>query len=267
MLSYLPSGALYFAQRNITGRSKVSIREINFGWEHHRKVAHETGAKSLIEFGAGKTLAQNIYLADVLEQQTVVDLFPMMELEMVNQAIDQLKALGAHVDGRHVASVEDLEEIYRIRYIAPFDMRRTDFADGQFDLCVSTNTLEHIPRQDIVDIFAELARVIRPGGTVSALIDYSDHYSHTDPSISRVNYLQFSQSEWARHNHDNHYQNRMRHGHYGAIFSDAGFERSWEEPLNPTSGDGVAIHPDAISGEETDLATAGLWRLTRRDAA
>jgi hypothetical protein len=27
-------------------------------------------------------------------------------------------------------------------------------------------------------------------------IDFTDHFSHSDPSISSVNFLQFSESQW-----------------------------------------------------------------------
>lgn len=266
ILSGLPSGALYFAQRHITGRSRLRLTNPSDSWHHHRKVIQETGAKTLIEFGAGKSLVQNLYLSDVIPHQTVVDLNPMLELGLVNEVIAQLKALGCTIDGRPVRSLDELEEIYGIRYLAPFDMRNSGFEAASFDICVSTNTLEHIPRDDIAAIFRELARIIRPGGLVSAVIDYSDHYAHSDRSIGRLNYLIFSEQDWVRYNHSNHYQNRMRHNHYGEIFQAAGFQRDWDEPVDFADPDGLELRPELCTGAASDHATRGYWRLSPRAA-
>ncbi len=44
------------------------------------------------------------------------------------------------------------------------DVQRLSFADGSFDLCTSTEVFEHVP--DDHAGFAELHRVLRPGGSV-----------------------------------------------------------------------------------------------------
>ena len=149
VLSYLPGGFLYFAQQHITGKSKVRIGEPYIGWEHHLEIIKSTNAKKVIEFGAGKSLAQNLFLSAYVESQCVVDLNPMLDLQMVNEAINQLKAIGVKIDGRNISSIDELRDIYNIQYLAPYDMRQTDFDTGSFDLCISTNTLEHIPASDI----------------------------------------------------------------------------------------------------------------------
>ena len=266
LLSRLPGGALYFVQRHVTRRSRVDIRMIHEGWKYHREAVERTGAKRLIEFGAGKTLAQNLYLSDLLDLQEVVDLNPMMELGMVNEAIVQLVALGASLDGRPVRSAAELEEIYGIRYRAPFDMRATGHQDASFDICVSTNTLEHVPRDDIAAIFTELRRILRPDGRVSAMIDYSDHYAHSDRSLSRLHYLTLSETEWQRHNHANHYQNRLRHGHYADIFASTGFAVLSDEPTDYADPAGLALRDELCTGAPTDFATTGFWQLTPDDA-
>ncbi len=266
LLSYMPSGALYFAQRNITKRSRVNITEIHEGWHHHMRVAKQYGSKNLIEFGAGKTLAQNLYLSTVVESQTVVDLFHMVEIDMVNEAITQLIALGVPLKASRITSIEDIQDTFNIRYLAPFDMADTDFADGTFDLCASTNTLEHIPGADIARIFKELHRVMAPGGIVSAMIDYSDHYAHSDKSINRLHYLQFSEADWAKHNHDNHYQNRLRHNHHKALMTTPGFDVLEENPTDYCELGSVMPRTELITDHESDLSTTGFWVLQKPQA-
>lgn len=261
LLSYMPGEVLYFAQQHITKRSKVTINEPYIGWKHHLEIIKKAGSKKIIEFGAGKTLAQNLFLSTHVESQCVVDLNPMLDLQMVNAAINQLKAIGVKIDGRNISSVEELNDIYNIQYLAPYDMRKTDFDSDSFDLCISTNTLEHIPASDIRDIFIELLRILKSDGGVSAMIDYSDHYAHSDGSIGRLNYLRFSQSDWEKHNHSNHYQNRMRNDHYLRIFQSIGFSVADNHCTNYCEPDGFQPKSELLSGSETDYATTGFWHL------
>ncbi len=261
ILTYFPSNTLYLVQQHITRQAKVRVTEPYIGWEHHRKIIEMTGASRVIEFGAGKSLVQNLYLAVYAESQTVVDLFPMIDIDLVNEAVHQLGSIGAEIDGRPASSVKLLKDIYNIRYLAPFNMLDTGFDDNSFDLCISTNTLEHIPAADIRSIFIELRRLLGPNGNVSAMIDYSDHYAHSDPSIGRLNYLQFTAKEWEKHNHHNHYQNRLRHLQYGEIFKSAGFEPVTQECTDYCDPAGLDLVDDLLTGDQTDFATTGFWHL------
>lgn len=52
------------------------------------------------------------------------------------------------------------------------DARRLPFKSGSFDAVVSTSTLDHFDRaSDIVEAFAELNRVLRPGGELVITMD------------------------------------------------------------------------------------------------
>ena len=81
----------------------------------------------------------------------------------------------------------------------------------------------------IKSIFIELRRVLKDTGIVSIVIDYSDHYAHTDSKITLLNFLNFSETEWEKYNHDCHYQNRLRHYQFKQLFNDCGFEVISEE--------------------------------------
>lgn len=213
--------ALYSAQKYITGRSRRGFKEIPSEWRVHEKLIKTRQINGrCFEFGAGKSLAQNIYLSKFFEEQVVVDLNPMLDIRLAQKAVDRIRTLEPErlPEGLNIESVDDLKRI-GITYLAPFDAVNTDFPNGYFDTCISTNTLEHIPRDSIVSIFTELGRIIRADGTVSAVIDYSDHYSHTDNSISALNFHRYSEEEWKRYNHDCHFQNRLLHHDYKALFT------------------------------------------------
>lgn len=244
-------GMLYFLQKNVTKRSKVKISEINANW-----IIHQTGLASLnkpdiLEFGAGKSLSQNIYLGKYFNSQTVVDLFPMLDVDLFNEAAFQISKLNPSVNFRRVTDIVDIEKNYKIKYIAPLDVRKTSFPDNSFDGCISTNTLEHIPRDSIVDIFKELRRIIKPGGLISTVIDYSDHYSHTDKRIGRINYLMYSFDEFKKYNHHSHYQNRLRHYDYEKVFRELDFGILENEAKD------LALPPSKIS-EEFDKNSSSL---------
>ena len=117
-----------------------------------------------------------------------------------------------------------LSRYYGIDYRAPCDARRTTLASSSIDYITSTNTLEHISPPDIQAILRECARIIKDTGFMSFSIDYQDHYSYFDDSISAYNFLKYSDKIWALFNPALHYQNRLRHRDYLEAFDAAGFE-------------------------------------------
>lgn len=214
---------LYFLQKHVTKRSRVAFSKVDSNWLRHREVLEAHKATGFVfEFGAGKTLAQNLYLSSVVDKQLVVDMNAMLDIRLVEEtrrALQQFVGLRTQVE---ITGLTDLSR-YGITYAAPFNAASTSLPDNSVDACVSTNTLEHIPPLDIKRILNELRRIVKTDGVISAKIDYSDHYSHTDSSISVLNFLAFSEEEWARHNHNSHYQNRLRHLDYCELFSHCGF--------------------------------------------
>ena len=222
--SFNANAFLYFLQKNVTKRSRITNIEIDETWVRHQSTLIENGCTGFIfEFGAGKSLSQNIFLSNIINRQLVVDLNPMIDLRLVNQS---RSLLSNKVNLRSRTEIKFLGSLasYGIEYRAPYDASNTDLLDKSLDACISSNTLEHIPKESIVAIFKELHRTLKDTGIVSARIDYSDHYAHTDSNITLLNYLNFSEFEWRKYNHNCHYQNRLRHNDYRLIFVDCGFE-------------------------------------------
>lgn len=256
----LPPSLLYSAQKHLTRRSRAPFKSVSGNWQHHFDVAQREGAKRLVEFGAGKSLAQNLYLSLLGVEQTVVDLNPMVDLALVNQAARRLEELGTGLKARELTSLADLSRTYGIQYQAPVDMQKTDFPDGSFDMCMSTDTMEHIPVEVLKGILGELRRVLRPGGVVSAVIDYGDHYSRTDRAITDLNYLRFTDRQWRRHNHGCHYQNRLRHGHYAQLATEAGLSIEYQHADLPLAMPSDA-RPDLLLGDGADHFVKGYYVL------
>jgi hypothetical protein len=75
---------LSFLQKHVTRRSNVHISEIAGEWSTHQINLAILKKPIVLEFGAGRHLAQNIYLSQFFGLQTVVDLFAMLDLVAID---------------------------------------------------------------------------------------------------------------------------------------------------------------------------------------
>jgi SAM-dependent methyltransferase len=250
------SPLLYFAQKNVTKRSRRAVKQAHPHWQFHAANLAQLQAPKVLEFGAGKSLAQNIYLSPFCGSQLLVDLNPMLDPGLVDAAAQSISHI-APVTYKKIANTNDLAA-YNITYKAPVDVSRTGLPDSSLDACISTSTLEHIPEESLRAILKELRRVLRPGGVVSAVVDYSDHYSHTDKSIGPLEFLRFE--NYRPFNHRSHFQNRLRHNDFARLFTDAGFAIQKAEPRDFVHPPGqVAKCFDAASPDT--FATEGRFVL------
>jgi SAM-dependent methyltransferase len=179
----------------------------------------------------------------------LVDIRPSARVELVNDTIASLERLRPELEqqagrelrplGDPIADLGELEQRLGIRYLAPCDARDTGLPEGSVDFVSSTDTCEHIPGDDLALIFLECHRLLRPGGAFSCRIDLQDHYAYFDRSLSRYNFLRYSDRTWSVVNSPLHYQNRLRSPDYLRLVRDAGFELVVERPSGP-SDDGRA---------------------------
>lgn len=107
------------------------------------------------------------------------------------------------------------------------------------NIVLSRTVLEHIPEDVLPSLLQGWERLLKPNGISIHLIDHSDHFEHNDKRISRVNFLQFNQKQWAAINRIAGYQNRLRHGDYLRIVQDAGLML-----LAPTTIEDTRIEDD-----------------------
>lgn len=221
----------YFVQRNISRTLPRSIAQFEgmihtaeelLGAYQQWRGAPDLSACQFLEFGAGRDLVNPISLASQgVGKIVAIDIKPLAKLDLV--------AHSAHYIARHYGrscsrcdSWDDLEKNYGVRYLAPAALE--DFDDQSFDTVVSKDTLEHIPAAKIESLMREIRRVLKPDGLAIMKIDYGDHYYRFDRSITRFNFLKFSNAEWKTYNSSFHYQNRLRHSEYLTLFRSAGFD-------------------------------------------
>jgi SAM-dependent methyltransferase len=107
--------------------------------------------------------------------------------------------------------------------LAPADARHLSFPDNSFDFHFSYAVFEHVPGPIIRDILREAKRLLRPEGILSHSIDLSDHFAYTDNSITKINFLQFSDERWQRLAGNQYmYHNRLRAPEFFRLFEEEG---------------------------------------------
>jgi SAM-dependent methyltransferase len=271
----------YFFQSKLT--KSLPWPKQQFMWRVEHAVNHfkkiqqrnsDIGTLRGYEFGAGWDLIIPLaYYCFGINDQTVIDIRPNLRMELVNDAIRRLIEYAGEIEallGRTIRALEsepirshrDLER-FGIKYLAPCDARSTSLPYAHFDFITSTYTLEHIPKEDIILIMRECARILKPGGIVSSLVDMQDHYALFDVDLSVYNYLRFPAWKWALVNSDIHYQNRLRYSDYLKIVQDEGFcvldewvDRPTEDNLRELRAQRLA--PEFLGYAEHDLAAKRL---------
>lgn len=239
VLDKMPGGdeAHYLLQRYVMKslpRPSARIPEYVAGYRRHIEAFRSHGLDIekglLLSFGAGWDLFENlVYYAYGVNRQIAIDVELLARIELVDAlAADLARAPLEGAAPRQFPSLgSDLKSgllrHYGVDYRAPGDARNTRLPARSVEMIATSDTLEHIPRDALAVIMRECRRIIATNGVVSMSVDYSDHFSHVDPSITPYNFLSFDAVDWRRHNTASHYQNRMRHKDYVELFETAGF--------------------------------------------
>ena len=251
VLSGVPGGETlyYLLQRHVTRslpQSEAKFQEV-FEIECQHIDAYQRFCKKPLseavfyQFGAGWTMAGPLtFYCHGVNKQILVDIRRLIRPWLINLSAERLSQMECAANLlRHPPTiatrnpnrfVTEMDSQWGIDYRAPSDARCTGLPDESVDCITSTNTLEHIPSKDIAEILTECWRILRPGGIMSFRVDYQDHYSYFDRSVSVYNFLEYSDQEWSPYNPSLHYQNRMRHPQYLNLYKCAGFEVLEDHP-------------------------------------
>jgi SAM-dependent methyltransferase len=125
-------------------------------------------------------------------------------------------------DYQHDAKV--FLEKSNIVYTAPGDAAKTNLPNESIDIHFSCTVFEHIPYEVLVAILTEAKRILKNDGLAVHLIDPSDHFEHQDKSISKINFLQYTENEWNKIGGNQFaYCNRLRYPDFQDIISASGF--------------------------------------------
>ena len=279
----VPGGRLayYLAQRYITRTIPRDLAEhcrwpVEHATTFRTRFDGDLGRARLFEFGAGWDLFNSlVQWCYGVNDQVVVDIDRWARSELIDLAIRYLQTTPPPGSRRvPTASVgrafePALATHYGIQYRAPHDARATGLSDGTVDLICTTSVLEHIPVDALNEIVRECHRICSPRGVMSHVVDYTDHYAHSDPAITFYNFLRFSDREWQPFNPRLHYQNRLRHFEYGELFERHGFVAVEERATAAKDAEALLERiplSDRFRGMDRDRLTAatGYWVLRKR---
>jgi hypothetical protein len=128
-------------------------------------------------------------------------------------------------------TIKGLLNFLNVEYIAPSDASHLNILEGSIDFYTSYTVMEHISPEIIETILKEGQRILKQNGLFVHLIDYSDHFSHSDKTISSINFLQFSNHQWYKIAGNRYaYTNQLRHDDFLNLFLDSGSRVLMDEP-------------------------------------
>lgn len=239
--------AYYWLQRNFGGLRKANperkLEAAAETWKLLQELGHDPVNKVFLEVGTGRVPNVPISFWLMGAGKTItIDLNPYMKAELIVEALgymdrnrdrirqifgplldesrfDRLMSLGRAPN----CSLNSLLELCKIDYISPGDAAKTGLSDNTIDFHTSRAVFEHIPAPVLKGILQEGNRVVRDSGIFVHRIDYSDHFAHSDKSISVINFLQYSDIEWEQYAGNRYmYMNRMRHDDFLNLFGSVG---------------------------------------------
>jgi len=237
----------YWMQRRFGDlRSTSPVSRLDAGihiWQELRSLGIDPRGKTFFEVGTGRAPAAPLAFWLMGAGRIVtVDLNPYLKAEIVREHLAYLSDNEAEIRTifgtllcgerfdelldfvrRRPFRIEDFLDLCRIDYIAPGDAAKTPLSDGSVDFHMSYTTLEHIPANVIRAILKEGNRIVKADGLFVHCIDYSDHFWHSDESLSPIHFLQYSDPEWERYAGNRYmYMNRLRHDDFLELFRSAG---------------------------------------------
>lgn len=182
------------------------------------------GAERIYSVDLHPYLAEDMFLDDLSKlqanrSQLIACFGKLAETEIFLERIETFVNLDLSI------GVPKLLEKIHTDYLAPADATELSLETDSVDLHLSVAVFEHIPAEILEAILIEGKRVTKDGGWFVNRWDMSDHFSHKDPSINAVNFLQFRPEQWKKYN-DNRYMyvNRLRIDYFDELHSKLGLD-------------------------------------------
>jgi len=193
--------------------------EIGTGWFPVLPVCYSlAGAREVVTFD----LTRHVDARQSLKMVAMLDSLVPTIAEAAGRTLPEVEA--AYADLREATTAEELFRRARIDYHAPADAAVSGLPDSSVDVIFSNSVLEHVPGPDITRMMEESRRILRTGGLAIHCANCGDHYAYFDRTITPINYLKYTEREWAFWNNRLLYQNRLRPVDFVRLARNAGLE-------------------------------------------
>ena len=163
-----------------------------------------------------------------------------------------------------VDSFEGLYKLLGFEYVVHSSGSLQQLSRNSFQLVVSGGVLEHVARAAVPTLLRESFDILKPGGWALHSIDIQDHLSYYDASVSKKEYLAFSDPTWTRiFENKVQYINRLQRSEWLGLFKAAGFvpaeEDSWQVDISQ-----LRVAERFAKMERRDLECGGLKVLFQK---
>ena len=201
--------------------------------------------KVFVEIGTGRTITIPITLWLCGASRIItVDLNPYLKTELIREELDFIRSnqdavlemFGDRVTQKQFnerfnwlvrgkIDIKGFMKESQIDYFAPSDARELPVWDRTIDYHISNNVFEHVPLDVVSQILSEGRRKLKDDGLMVHRIDFSDHFSHSDPRIPTINFLKYSEKQWLRYSGNRYmYHNRARIDEFEETVEKAGLK-------------------------------------------
>lgn len=145
------------------------------------------------------------------------------------------------------------------------DAQNTGIAPASINLFVSNGVMEYIPRPVLSNMLAEFKRIARPGAVLSNFIVLADEYAQFDHSITRFNFLKYSDSQWKFLDSPFTSKSRLRISDYRELFTQAGCDILDEKHEKGDIRDleKIRLAPQFEKYSKADLLVLTAWITSR----
>lgn len=161
-----------------------------------------------------------------------------------------------------ISKASSFDEIYRLlgfSYVINPHGTLEQFQDESFAVIFSFNVLEHVDKGILPNFIQDFHRLLKPRGYSIHQIDPGDHLAYYDDSVSRKNYLRYSDKVWKRYfENDVQYFNRVQRSTWLDFFRQAGFKMLAEELEKTTDINTIKIDKSYEKLCKQDLQCTGL---------
>lgn len=248
--SKLSYSVYYLIQRRLGGLAAADPTDTLCGGvrllERINKQGRTAHGKSFLEIGTGRrlNLPISLWLCGA-EKIFTIDVNPYLTAELVWEDLEYIRKNESRIvalfgdHSRHPLFIRRFKELLswtsndlngfltliNTAYVVQKDSDELSLPSRIIDFHVSRSVLEHIPPTVMAGILKESKRLLRPDGLLVHSINLTDHFSHSDNSISSVNFLKFSERVWGLIAGNRFmYQNRLRIDDFLGLFSAAGLK-------------------------------------------
>jgi predicted SAM-dependent methyltransferase len=169
-----------------------------------------------------------------------------------------------------VAQVQDFTEAYRLcdfEYVVDPEGLMRSLPEESFDLIVSSDVGEHLPRAAVADILRRSFALLKPGGIAYHQIVLTDHLGIYARNIHPKEYLRFDRETYdRRYGNAIQYINLIQIPEWRALFTESGFEIVEMERIGMSDLSNLPVHPAWRDVSAEDLSCTVVQFLLRRPA-